>query len=78
MTEQVKFQKILGILLLRNCKYGRTIQKISKRFDVSPKTVYRYFDTLMKDNRFEISCNKAHIGASSYFVKTIDYNEPTL
>lgn len=36
MAEQAKFQKILEILLMLDCKYGRTIQEISERFDVSP------------------------------------------
>jgi len=45
MAEQAKFQKMLEILLMLDCKYGRTIQEISERFDVSSRTVYRYFDT---------------------------------
>jgi len=45
MAEQAKFQKMLEILLILDCKYGRTIQEISERFDVSQRTVYRYFDT---------------------------------
>lgn len=45
MAEQAKFQKMLEILLMLDCKYGRTIQEISERFDVSQRTVYRYFDT---------------------------------
>lgn len=53
MAEQAKFQKMLEILLMLDCKYGRTIQEISERFDVSPRTVYRYFDTF-KQVRFVI------------------------
>lgn len=45
MAEQAKFQKMLEILLMLDCKYGRTIQEISDRFGVSQRTVYRYFDT---------------------------------
>jgi len=45
MAEQAKFQKMLEVLLMLDCKYGRTIQEISERFIVSQRTVYRYFDT---------------------------------
>jgi len=45
MADQAKFQKMLEVLLMLDCKYGRTIQEISERFDVSQRTVYRYFDT---------------------------------
>ncbi len=36
---------MLEVLLMLDCKYGRTIQEISERFVVSQRTVYRYFDT---------------------------------
>ena len=45
MADQAKFQKMLEILLLLDCKYGRTIENISERFDISARTVYRNFDT---------------------------------
>ena len=45
MADQAKFQKMLEVLLMLDCKYGRTIQEISDRFDISQRTVYRYFDT---------------------------------
>lgn len=45
MADQAKFQKMLEVLLLLDCKYGRSIQEISERFNISPRTVYRYFDT---------------------------------
>jgi predicted DNA-binding transcriptional regulator YafY len=45
MADQAKFQKMLEVLLMLDCKYGRTIQEISERFVVSQRTVYRYFDT---------------------------------
>ncbi|WP_304142284.1 YafY family protein [Mesoflavibacter zeaxanthinifaciens] len=45
MAGQAKFQKMLEVLLMLDCKYGRTISELSERFDMSTRTVYRYFDT---------------------------------
>ena len=45
MAGQAKFQKMLEVLLMLDCKYGRTIQELSNRFEMSTRTVYRYFDT---------------------------------
>ncbi|MFC6876907.1 helix-turn-helix transcriptional regulator [Flavobacterium myungsuense] len=45
MSDQAKFQKMLEVLLLLDCQYGRTITELSERFEISPRTVYRYLDT---------------------------------
>ncbi len=45
MADQAKFQKMLEILLVLDCRYGRTIQEIAERFGISERTVYRYMDT---------------------------------
>ena len=45
MSDQAKFQKMLEVLLLLDCTYGRTIAEISERFGMSQRTVYRYLDT---------------------------------
>ncbi len=45
MSDQAKFQKMLEVLLLLDCGYGRTILEISERFGISQRTVYRYLDT---------------------------------
>jgi predicted DNA-binding transcriptional regulator YafY len=45
MSDQAKFQKMLEVLLLLDCKYGRTITELSERFEISQRTVYRYLDT---------------------------------
>ncbi len=68
MADQAKFQKMLEVLLLLNCKYGRTIPEISERFNISQRTVYRYFDTF-KQVGFVIENN------SGYF--KIDKEEST-
>ncbi len=59
MADQAKFKKMLEILLMLDCKYGRTIQEISERFDVSQRTVYRYFDTF-KQVGFVIENNNGY------------------
>ena len=45
MSDQAKFQKMLEVLLLLDCQYGRTITELSDRFEISQRTVYRYLDT---------------------------------
>lgn len=59
MAEQAKFQKMLEVLLMLDCKYGRTIHEISERFAVSQRTVYRYFDTF-KQVGFVIENNNGY------------------
>ncbi|MGE4346047.1 MAG: helix-turn-helix transcriptional regulator [Flavobacteriaceae bacterium] len=59
MAEQAKFQKMLEVLLMLDCKYGRNIQEISERFDISQRTVYRYFDTF-KQVGFVIENNNGY------------------
>lgn len=48
MADQAKFQKMLELLLMLDCKYGRTIPELSERFEMSYRTVYRYFDTFKR------------------------------
>lgn len=45
MADQAKFQKMLEVLLMLDCQYGRSISELSERFEVSQRTIYRYFDT---------------------------------
>ena len=45
MADQAKFKKMLEVLLLLDCQYGRTIAELSERFEISHRTVYRYLDT---------------------------------
>ncbi len=59
MADQAKFQKMLEVLLMLDCKYGRSISELSERFDVSNRTVYRYFDTF-KQVGFVIENNNGY------------------
>ena len=59
MADQDNFQKLLEGRLMLDCKYGRTIQEISERFDISQRTVYRYIDTF-KQVGFVIESNNGY------------------
>lgn len=59
MSDQAKFQKMLEVLLLLDCQYGRTIVELSERFEVSQRTVYRYLDTF-KNVGFVIENNNGY------------------
>ena len=45
MADHAKFQKMLEVLLMLDCQYGRSISELLERFDISRKTIYRYYDT---------------------------------
>lgn len=59
MSDQAKFQKMLEVLLLLDCQYGRTITELSERFEISQRTVYRYLDTF-KQVGFVIENNNGY------------------
>lgn len=59
MADQAKFQKMLEVLLMLDCNYGRTISELSDRFDISQRKVYRYFDTF-KQVGFVIENNNSY------------------
>ena len=46
MSKQPKLQRTLELLLMLNCKYGRSLDYIAERLNVSPRTVYRYIGTI--------------------------------
>jgi predicted DNA-binding transcriptional regulator YafY len=74
MADQAKFKKMLEILLMLDCKYGRTIQEISQRFDVSQRTVYRYFDTF-KQAGFVIENNNGYFRINKEESSTQDISQ---
>lgn len=45
MSDQAKFKKMLEILLSLNGSFGKSIEELAERFDVSERTIYRYLDT---------------------------------
>ena len=59
MADQAKFQKMLEVLLMLDCQYGRSIPELSERFDVSQRTIYRYFDTF-RNVGFVINSNDGY------------------
>ena len=56
MADQAKFQKILEVLLMLDGNYGRTISELSDHFDMSKRTVYRYFETFKQVASIMINC----------------------
>ncbi|MFW6364811.1 MAG: helix-turn-helix transcriptional regulator [Bacteroidota bacterium] len=46
MSNQAKIQRTLELLLMLNCKYGRSIDEISSALYISRRTAYRYIDTI--------------------------------
>lgn len=58
MSEQPKIQRVIELLLMLNCKYGRSLRYISESFNISERTVYRYIETL-KNAGFVIDKNES-------------------
>ncbi|NOZ46157.1 MAG: WYL domain-containing protein [Chlorobi bacterium] len=46
MSAQPRLQKILEILMMLNCKYGRSIEELSANTNSSIRSVYRYIETI--------------------------------
>jgi len=46
MSTQPKLERTLELLLMLNCKYGRSLDYIAEQLNVSPRTVYRYIGTI--------------------------------
>jgi predicted DNA-binding transcriptional regulator YafY len=37
---------MLEVLIMLNCRYGRTLRELCEEFDISGRTVYRYIETI--------------------------------
>ena len=46
MSKQPKIQRVLELLLILNCKYGRSLKYLSEMLNISERTVYRYIETI--------------------------------
>ncbi len=46
MSAQSSLQKMLEVLIMLNCKYGRTLRELCGEFDISERTAYRYIETI--------------------------------
>lgn len=53
MSDQIKFRKMLEILLLLSGNFGYSINEIADKFETTPRTIYRYLDTF-KDVGFKV------------------------
>lgn len=45
MSDQIKFRRMLEILMLISGNFGYTINEIADKFQTTPRTIYRYIDT---------------------------------
>lgn len=46
MSAQPRLQKMLEILMMLNCKYGRSIEELAVNTNTSTRSVYRYIETI--------------------------------
>ena len=46
MSAQARLQKMLEVLIMLNCRYGRTLRELCEEFDISERTAYRYIETI--------------------------------
>ena len=46
MSTQPKIQRTLELLLMLNCKYGRSVDEIVSNLNISRRTAYRYIETV--------------------------------
>jgi predicted DNA-binding transcriptional regulator YafY len=45
MDDQAKFQRMLEMLIMISGSFGYKIEALAKRFETSPRTIYRYINT---------------------------------
>ncbi len=59
MTEQIKLQRMLEMLIMMGHPYGRTKKGLAEHFDLSEKTIGRYITTF-KDVGFVVESNDGY------------------
>lgn len=45
MSDQIKFRRMLEMLMLLSGNFGYSIPEIAERFSITPRTIYRYIET---------------------------------
>src|SRR6056297_13361 len=70
MSKQPKIQRVLELLLMLNCKYGRSLDEVSQNLDVSKRTAYRYIKTLR--NAGFVVDKKESLGKYYYLINQED------
>ncbi len=48
MEDHAKLERVLKMLLLLNCRYGRSIEQIAAALKTTGRTVYRYIETIRR------------------------------
>jgi len=72
MSKQAKIQRVLELLLMLNCKYGRSLAYISEKLNISERTVYRYIETI-RNVGFVVD-RKDSYGKRYYFINKEESN----
>src|SRR6056297_1013662 len=72
MSKQEKIQRVLKLLLMLNCKYGRSLAYISEKLNISERTVYRYIETI-RNVGFVVD-RKDSYGKRYYFINKEESN----
>ena len=58
--DQPKIERLLRLIMLMTSKVDYTIENISARLDISPRSVYRYIDTL-RDSGFAVEKKRSNL-----------------
>ena len=66
MSKQPKIQRVLELLLMLNCKYGRSMKYLGEMLNVGERTVYRYIETI-RDAGFVVD-KKESEGKTYYYI----------
>jgi predicted DNA-binding transcriptional regulator YafY len=70
MSTQPKIQRTLELLLMLNCKYGRSLDEIATNLEISRRTAYRYIETVQ--NAGFVIDKKESLGTIYYSINKED------
>ena len=68
MSNQAKIERAIKILMTLNNKYGKNVGELAKYVNTSPRTIYRYLDTL-KNIGFVVDYKLGADGKRYYYIE---------